>query len=172
MASMNPAIPIFCCCLGIKSFLCCLPAAILFSRPPLKRASSKKEGLMNAKEVVCSFWEAMQSNDFYQASLQLSDDFECFWPQSAELIIGRENFAKINAAYPAHGQWDFKINTLVGEGSQVVTDVSITDGVQKARAITFHTIENGRIRKQVEFWPEDYEAPEWRAGWVKKIDRL
>ena len=45
----------------------------------------------------------------------------------------------------------------------------MTDGVQNARAITFHTVENGLIKKQTEFWPDDYEAPEWRAQWVKVI---
>lgn len=123
---------------------------------------------MNSKEVVLSFWEVMQSNDFYKASLMLSEDFECYWPQSSELILGRENFEKINSYYPTHGKWEFQINSLVCEGTQAVSDVSISDGVQKARAITFHTIEDGFIRKQVEFWPEDYEAPEWRAKWVKK----
>ena len=125
---------------------------------------------MNSKEVVLSFWKAMQTNDFYKASQLLSEDFECFWPQSTELIVGRENYAKINTYYPAKGKWDFKINSLIGEETQVVTDVSVTDGVQKARAITFHTVENGLIRKQVEFWPEDFEAPEWRSEWVKKIE--
>lgn len=125
---------------------------------------------MNSKEIVLSFWEAMRSNDFNKASEWLSEDFEGIWPQSSELILGRKNFTEINSYYPAHGKWEFEINSVVCEGTQVVTDVSITDGVQKARAITYHTIENGLIRKQVEFWPEDYEAPEWRAKWVKKLD--
>ena len=51
----------------------------------------------------------------------------------------------------------------------VVTDVSITDSVQKARAITFHTVENGLIRKQKEFWPDPMEAQEWRSKWVRLV---
>lgn len=125
---------------------------------------------MNSKAVVLSFWEAMRSNDFYKASEWLSEDFEGVWPQSAELILGRKNFAEINSFYPAQGRWEFQTNSVICEGHQVVTDISITDGVQKARAITFHTVENGLIRKQVEFWPDDYEAPKWRANWVKNIE--
>ena len=124
---------------------------------------------MNAKKVVLLFWEAMKSNDFFKASEFLSEDFQGIWPQSDELIIGRKNFAEINSFYPANGKWLFNINSVVCEGHQVVTDVSITDSVQKARVITFHTVKNGLISKQLEFWPEDYEAPEWRSKWVKKI---
>ncbi len=35
-----------------------------------------------------------------------------------------------------------------------------------AKAITFHTVENELITRQTEYWPENYEAPEWRRQWV------
>ncbi|MDN3681305.1 nuclear transport factor 2 family protein [Vibrio tapetis subsp. quintayensis] len=126
---------------------------------------------MDAKQVVLAFWQEMQSNDFEKASLWLSEDFEGIWPQSNERVLGRDNFTAINTQYPANGRWHFQINSVVCEMAQVVTDVSITDGVQKARAITFHTVSGGRICKQIEFWPDDYDAPEWRAKWVMKSQK-
>jgi hypothetical protein len=93
----------------------------------------------------------MQRNDFHKASNWLAVDFEGFWPQSAEHISGRSNFADINSFYPANGKWHFEINSIMCEGSKVVTDVSVTDGINKARAITFHTVKNGLIEKQVSF---------------------
>jgi len=124
---------------------------------------------MTPKETVVSFWEAMQNNDFYKASTWLTNDFEGYWPQSHELITGRNDFGDVNSHYPANDKWLFEINSIVCEGQKVVTDVSITDGTQKARAITFHTVENGLIAKQIEFWPDDFEAPEWRSKWVKIV---
>ena len=124
---------------------------------------------MEPKAVVTAFWDAMATNDFYKASEWLAEDFEGIWPQSAERIVGRDNFGALNTGYPAHGEWRFTLNALVAEGDQVVTDVSITDGVQKARAITFHTVVDGLIQKQIEYWPDDYPAPEWRAQWVEII---
>ena len=100
---------------------------------------------MKPKEVVLSFWESMRSNDFCKVSEWLSEDFKCVWPQSSEVIVGRKNFAEINTQYPSNGVWQFILNTIVAEGSCVVTDVSVTDGVQQARAITFHTIKNDLI---------------------------
>ncbi|MCH8530274.1 MAG: nuclear transport factor 2 family protein [Saccharospirillum sp.] len=122
---------------------------------------------MTPENVVVAFWEAMQSNDFEKASEWLSVDYEGFWPQSSELISGRENFVAINSHYPANGKWHFVMNSIVCENDTVVTDVSVTDGVIRARAITFHTVRDGLIHKQVEYWPDDFPAPEWRRQWVK-----
>lgn len=124
---------------------------------------------MNPKQVLETFWEKMESNDFYAVAELLHDEFTLEWHQSGELIRGRENFAKINTAYPANGEWRFNINSIVAEGDVVVTDVSVTDGVVKDRVITFSTVRDGKIWKQIEFWPEQFAAPEWRARWVEKI---
>lgn len=127
---------------------------------------------MSPKQVVRNFWQAMNNNDWVKASEWLSHDFQGYWPQSSELIEGKANFIAINDNYPANGKWQFIINSIVAECNDVVTDVSITDGVQKARAITFHLVEGGKIVKQKEFWPEDYPAPEWRSEWVKLFSKV
>lgn len=124
---------------------------------------------MSPKGIVLSYWEAMRSNDFDRASEWLSEDFECIWPLTSEVIVGRTNFAALNAQYPSEGVWTFTLNSIVAEHNQVVTDVTVSDGVRSDRAITFHTIENGRISKQTEFWPEPYDAPKWREKWVTKL---
>ncbi|WP_432468263.1 nuclear transport factor 2 family protein [Agarivorans sp. Z349TD_8] len=129
--------------------------------------SAQTHHFVAPKQVVRSFWEAMRTNDFYVAAAWLAEDFEGFWPQSAERIVGRNNFAEINQQYPAEGRWTFQVNSLLAEGNQVVSDVSISDGVLHARAITFHTVKDGLVAKQVEYWPEDFPAPEWRAQWVE-----
>ncbi len=125
---------------------------------------------MKPKDVVLAFWKAMGSNDFYEASMWLSEDYVCHWPQSSEIIQGRDNFAVINTNYPGDTKWIFTINSIVCEENSVVTDVSVTDGKLKARAVTFHTVENQLINKQTEFWPDDYEAPQWRRKWVETIE--
>lgn len=124
---------------------------------------------MNSKQIMETFWKTMESNDFHAVAELLHDDFTLEWHQSGERIRGRENFAKINTAYPANGKWHFSINSIITEGNHVVTDVSVTDGVVKDRVITFSTIRDGKIWKQIEFWPEPFEAPEWRAQWVEKF---
>ena len=111
----------------------------------------------------------METNDFYAAAQLLHDDYILEWPQSGERIRGRDNFAAINTYYPAEGTWRFTINQIAAQGDLVITDVSVTDGKRKDRVITFSTIHEGKIWKQVEFWPEPFDAPDWRAQWMEKI---
>ena len=120
-----------------------------------------------AKAVVTKFWETMQTNDFRAAGKLLAEDYELHWPQSSEKISGRANFVAVNRNYPANGPWRFTLNKILADGNEVVTDVSVTDGVVAARALTFSTVENGLIVKQVEYWPDPFDAPAWRRAWVE-----
>lgn len=124
---------------------------------------------MNPKQLVEQFWKTMEGNDFFAVGALLHDDFILDWPQSGERIRGRDNFAALNTAYPAEGKWTFTIHSIIAEGGQVVSDVSVSDGRRQDRVITFSTVRDGKIWRQVEFWPEPFEAPAWRAGWVERM---
>ncbi len=121
---------------------------------------------MTPKEIVERFWEVMGTNDCAAASQLLTQDYEGHWPQSGEIIRGRANFAAINTTYPAKGPWQFTIHRLVAEGDSVVSDVTVTDGDLVAGVVSFHTVRGEQIAHQVEYWPDPYEAPAWRAKWV------
>lgn len=125
--------------------------------------------MTDSKQIVKVFWAAMQSNDFAAAGELLHDDYVLEWPQSGERIRGRTNFVAVNVNYPAHGRWEFAIHRILTEGDEVVSDVSVTDGKIRARVITFSTVRDGKIWRQTEFWPDPFEAPAWRAGWVEKM---
>lgn len=124
---------------------------------------------MDSKQVVETFWQVMEGNDFYAAARLLHEEYILDWPQSGERVRGAENFAKLNTSYPAQGKWRFVVNSIVADGETVVTDVSVTDGVVQDRVIAFSIIRDEKIWKQVEFWPEPFEAPNWRAQWVERF---
>jgi limonene-1,2-epoxide hydrolase len=121
-----------------------------------------------SRQVVAAFWAAMQTNDFRAAAALLADSFVLEWPQSGERIRGRANFIAVNEQYPAAGRWQFTVQRLIADGSQVASDVSVTDGVTTGRAITFSSVQDGKIAEQVEYWPDPFEAAAWRAGWVER----
>lgn len=123
----------------------------------------------NAVHVVQEFWRLMATNDFHSVTAVLADDFMLEWPQSNERIRGAANFAQFNAEYPAQGRWVFTINRIVGNEKDAVSDVSVTDSVLQARAISFFTVEHGKIARVVEYWPENYEPPFDRTKWVERI---
>lgn len=123
----------------------------------------------SSASVVREFWRLMGSNDFHAVSAVLAPEFVLEWPQSKERIRGAERFARMNQEYPAHGSWAFTLNRLVAGNDEVVSDVSISDGVQTARAISFFTVVAGKITRLVEFWPEPYAAPANRAHLVEPL---
>lgn len=110
----------------------------------------------------------MQANDFRAAGEILHDDYVLDWPQSGERIRGRQNFVAINEHYPAAGRWQFDVERLVASEDEIATDVSVTDGVVKARAITFSTVREEKIWRQTEYWPDPFEPAAWRARWVER----
>lgn len=123
-----------------------------------------------AVKIVEQFWALMATNDFRAVGALLGDQFTLEWPQSRERIRGRDNFAKMNEEYPCHGRWEFAVHRIVGNDDEAVSDVSVTDGVQKARAISFFTVSQGHIVKMIEYWPEAYAAPDNRKHLVEKPD--
>lgn len=109
------------------------------------------------ESVVREFWRLMATNDFRSVKAVLAVGFIMDWPQSGERIIGAERFAQMNAEYPTQGRWQFRINRLVAEGDSVVTQVSLDDGSQSAEPISFFTVEDSKITRLVEYWPEPFE---------------
>jgi len=119
-------------------------------------------------DVVRRYWAAINANDFQAAGQLLHDDFLLHWPQSGERICGRANFVSVNEHYPAAGPWRVTVHRLLTEGDEVASEVTVTDGVLKATAITFSNVLDGRIVRQTEYWPDPFEAAPWRAGWVER----
>lgn len=122
-----------------------------------------------AAEVVREYWNLMASNDFASVAAVLDPSHFIDWPQTNERIRGRERFIAMNNEYPANGAWRFTVHRIVGGDGEAVSEVSVTDGVQQMKAVTFFTVKNGLIVQQVEYWPEPYSAPANRKHLVEPI---
>jgi ketosteroid isomerase-like protein len=126
--------------------------------------------ITNAAAVVREFWRLMATNDFASIKAVLSPQFVLEWPQTNERIRGAEDFARMNAEYPTTtGRWHFRINHLVAQASTVITRVSVTDGKQKGEAISFFTVQGGKITHLLEYWPEPGAAPDNRRHLTEPI---
>ncbi len=119
------------------------------------------------RRIIEQFWAIMQTNDWQAVGTLLHDEYVLEWPQSSEVVRGRENFVAVNANYPAAGRWSFSINQIVVQGDIAVTDVDVTDTAIVGRAITFSRMRDGRIAQQTEFWPDPFAPAPWRAQWVE-----
>jgi limonene-1,2-epoxide hydrolase len=128
---------------------------------------------MSSRELVRAFWAAMQANDWHQAATYLALDCVIDWPCSGERIVGRTDFAEVQARYPSKtGQWSFDVHRLVADGDVVVSEVTVTDGQQSARVVAFSELEGGEIAREIEYWPESYDPLPGREELTRPIHRV
>jgi limonene-1,2-epoxide hydrolase len=128
---------------------------------------------MSSHDVVTAFWAAMGANDWEAAARRLAPDCVVDWPCTGERIVGRAHFASLQARYPTStGRWSFDLHRLVVDGPTVVSEVTVTDGEQSARVITFSEVAGDAIVAQVEYWPAPYEPAPWRADLTIPGDRI
>jgi limonene-1,2-epoxide hydrolase len=128
---------------------------------------------MSGRDLVNAFWAAMQANDWDRAAGCLAPDCTVDWPCSGERIVGRADFAAVQARYPTNtGQWSFDIHRLVAEADTVVSEVTVTDGEQSARAVVFSDIVGAHIAHQVEYWPVAYDPLPGREDLTRPIGRV
>lgn len=124
---------------------------------------------MTTREVVESFWSAMTANDWERAAAHLADDCIVDW------LLGGTDRPRARRGDPGPlpgGDWRFDLHRLIVEGEVAVTELTVTDGEQTAQAIVFSEVAHENIIRQVEYWPEAYEPPVWRADLVERIEPI
>jgi limonene-1,2-epoxide hydrolase len=128
---------------------------------------------VSSRELISAFWEAMQANDWERASSYLAPECVIDWPCSGERIVGRGDFAALQARYPTRtGRWSFDVHRIVGGGATVVSEVTVTDGEQSARVVAFSDIEGRHVVRQVEYWPTAYDPLPGREDLTRPIERI
>ncbi|AXO33765.1 nuclear transport factor 2 family protein [Micromonospora chalcea] len=125
---------------------------------------------MESEAVVRALWDRMQARDWAGVGELLADDVVVEWPASAERIVGRENYVKVNAEYPEG--WSIRVLRVVASGETVVSEVEVPhEGMGVHRVASFWTVRDGRIADGREYWialGQD-PSPQWRSAWVQPM---
>jgi limonene-1,2-epoxide hydrolase len=120
-----------------------------------------------------AFWAAMEANDWPGAASHLAPDCVIDWPCSGERIVGRDDFAALQARYPTNtGRWHFDVHRLVVDADTVVSEVTVTDGEQSARVVAFSDIDGEHVVRQVEYWPTAYDPLPGRGDLTRPSARV
>lgn len=125
---------------------------------------------MEPAKIIETLWERIQARDWSGVGELLVSDVVVEWPVSAERIVGRENFLRVNSEYPEG--WSIHVQRIVADGDQVVSEVEVPhEELGVFHAASFWTVRDGLITAAREYWtsPGTDPSPTWRHPYVQPL---
>src|SRR4051794_30480189 len=98
------------------------------------------------------------------------DDVGADMPPAGERIRGRDNMRAMQRAFPPDRTPTFQVRRITG-GGDVWTVEAVGDyGGETFFVVCIFEFRDGKILRETRYYPQPFEAPEWRARWVERID--
>jgi ketosteroid isomerase-like protein len=125
----------------------------------------------DAGRIAEACWDALSRSDWEAAAALMHDEYVQEWPQSGERIIGRDDALAINRNFPG-GLPQMSTRRIVAAGDLAVLEVSLryADG-SVFQGVSIIELRDGMIVKETDYFAEPFDAPQWRAQWVRHMDR-
>ncbi len=103
------------------------------------------------------------------------EDYVMEMPQSGERFRGRENMRAFQEAYPTYrGETpppSIRLHrVLVKEGLWVAEGVYDYGDGQALNTVLIFELRDGKMWRDRWYFAEPFEAPEWRAQWVERME--
>ncbi len=99
------------------------------------------------------------------------EDYVMEMPQSGERIRGRQKMREFQEAYPNPPTMQLR-RVIVRKGLWVVEIVSDYGGGRIYRPVLIIELREGKMFRDTRYYSEPFEAPEWRAQWVERMEGL
>jgi ketosteroid isomerase-like protein len=125
---------------------------------------------MEPAKTVHALWERIQDRDWTGVGALLAEDLVVEWPASAERIVGRANFLRVQSEYPEG--WSIRVLRVLADGDQVVSEVEVPhEEMGLFRAASFWTVRDGLVTAGREYWtePGTDPSPDWRRPYVERL---
>ena len=97
------------------------------------------------------------------------EDYVMEMPQSGERIRGRENMRAFQEAYPDPPSIRLR-RVLVRDGLWVAEGFNDYGGGQVFAIVAIIELRDGKMWRDTRYYAEPFEAPEWRAQWVERLE--
>jgi hypothetical protein len=97
------------------------------------------------------------------------EDYVMQMPQSGEFIRGRQRMREFQEAYPSPPSIRLR-RVLVRDGLWVVEGVNDYGEGQVFSVVLIIELRDGKMWRDTRYYAEPFEAPEWRAQWVERME--
>ena len=96
------------------------------------------------------------------------------WPQSGEIIRGRDNIRAVNESYDRSTGTAPKMTVRrvlqPGEAWIIEGTIDYGDGVPVSAVSILETDSEGKISHETDYFANPFEAPAWRREWVESAE--
>ena len=121
----------------------------------------------NIRMAIDLHWAASAAGDLVAEHEIYYDDAVCEYPQSGEVIHGRQNLQALRSHHPGRPS-GFAVRRIVGEGNLWVTEYVITYEGQRAYTVSIMEFRDGKVSHETQYFADPFDAPAWRAQWVER----
>jgi SnoaL-like protein len=97
------------------------------------------------------------------------EDFVAEMPQSGERIRGRDNMRAMQRAFPPDRTPTFRVRRITGSGDVWTVEAVGDYGGEIFLVVCVFEFSDGKIARETRYYPQPFEAPEWRAQWVEPM---
>jgi hypothetical protein len=120
------------------------------------------------RKAVERLIEGLNTRDLELFHAQFHDDSIMEYPQSGERIVGAENRRAAYGAFP--GLPKVTPGRIHSGGDLVVVEARLDygDGAEW-QAVFIFELREGKIARETAYWPQPFEAADWRAAWVERF---
>jgi ketosteroid isomerase-like protein len=117
------------------------------------------------RAAIDRHWAASASGDQAAEHDIYHNDAVCLYPQSGEVIHGRENLQALRSHHPGKPS-GFEVRRIVGEGMLWVTEYAIHYEGRSAFTVSIMEFRGAKVARETQYFADPFEAPAWRAQWV------
>ena len=109
--------------------------------------------------------------DWDGARALMHDDFVQEWPQSGELIEGPDDALAVNRNFPG-GLPSMLVRRTRTAGDVAVLEVELTYGDGSVyHGVSIMELRDGKVVRETDYFAQPFDAPQWRAQWVRRMPR-
>jgi hypothetical protein len=125
----------------------------------------------DAASVAEQLWRRLGAGDWGGARELMDDGYVQEWPQSGERIEGPDDALAIDRNFPG-GLPAMRFRRTTGSGDLAVLEVELaySDG-SLYQGVAIAEVRGGKVVREIDYFAQPFDAPQWRAQWVRRMPR-
>jgi hypothetical protein len=125
----------------------------------------------HAVTIAEELWRRLSAKAWDGARELMHDEYVQEWPQSGERIEGPDDALAVNRNFPG-GLPSMRVRRSSASGDIAVLEVELeyADG-SIYQGVSIMEIREGKVVKETDYFAEPFDAPQWRAQWVRRMPR-